>query len=164
MHKSPIKVRGIWRIDHMRDGKLLHSQEKKNIVVNQGLDHILNTEFCGGSAIGTWYIGVYKGNYAPIGTDTAATFPGNAQESNSYGQVRSQFQAAEANQSANNNASPAVFTFTAADTIYGAFLISSQAVGSAQGVLFSAVSFGTARAVIANDQLSIQYGVVAASG
>ncbi len=162
--ETAMKVKGVWRIDHIRKGCVIDREVVDNIVVNQGLDHILGVEFASVSPIGLWYIGLYKGNYAPVATDTAATFTGNAQESQTYGQGRIQFQALEANQNANNSASPALFTFIAGDTIFGAFLTSSQAVGSTQGILFSAVAFGTARTVIANDQLSIQYGIAAASG
>lgn len=164
MHEGQaVKLKGRYKFELIRDGKVIDEWSEDNIVVNQGLDHILGVEFAQVAQVQTWYISLFKNNYVPVATDTANSIGANAGECTTFGQTRQPFTVVEAAQQATNSASPASFTFTGPDNVTGAFLVSAQAVGSQQGVLFSAIGFQAARAVLANDQLAISYTVGAAS-
>ena len=54
-----------------------------------------------------------------------------------------------------NTASRAEFTFTAAKTIYGAFLVSAQAKGAITGVLMSAARFTAPKVLQIDDVLRV---------
>jgi hypothetical protein len=145
----------------------LSEEEVDNIVVNQGLNHILGVELQGVTQKPAWYLGLFQGNYTPVATDTAATIYGNATECSSYtSATRPLWQpAAASGQSISNVANPAVFTFNASVTVYGAFLTSLATIGGGGGsdILFAAAQFATSKAVSATDQLLVTYQFNAAS-
>lgn len=139
----------------------LSIEQVDNLVVNQGLNHILGVEFNGQTQVSaaSWFLGLFQGNYTPVPTDTAATLPGNATECSSYtSATRPLWQgAAPSGQSITNSANPAVFTFNAGVTVYGAFMVSSSTIGGTSGVLFAAAQFAAPKAVSNADQLLVTY-------
>ena len=148
----------------LRDDEVIDEFEVHNLIVNQGLDHILNTEFMATPQITAWYMAPFVNNYVPVGTDTATSIVANAGETNAYGgTTRQPYTGVEGGQQITNAAAPANFTFTAALTIYGAFLISSSAMMATTGVLFAAAQFTTPKVVAAQDQLLLTYAFGAAS-
>jgi hypothetical protein len=161
----PFRMGGRFQIDHMRDGKLIDQFECANLVVNEGLDHVLNTVFHGGTPVGTWYLALFEGNYTPIATVTAATIAAASTESTAYDEATrpAYDEAASSAQSITNSASKATFTMNATKTIYGAFLASNNVKGSTSGVLFSAARFAAAKSVVASDQLLLTYTFNASS-
>lgn len=150
---------GRFQIEHMRGGELIDQFECDNLVVNEGLDHTLNTVFHSGSQIGTWYLGLFEGNYTPIASVTAATIAAASTECTAYNEATRQEynEGAASAQSITNSANKATFTINATKTIYGAFLISNSTKGATSGVLFSAARFGAAKSVVADDQLLLTY-------
>jgi len=53
------KLSGHFVIEHRdREGDLKGVYDVPNGIVDEGLNHILDTEFHGSSQIGTWYIGL----------------------------------------------------------------------------------------------------------
>lgn len=137
----------------------------ENIVVNEGLNHLLNTEFNAGTPVTSWFIGIFQGNYTPVATDTAANIAANSTECSSYtSPTRPAWTPAAASaQSITNSGSPATFTFNASQAVYGAFLISNSTIAGTAGVLFSAAQFGAAKSVVNLDQLIITYTFNASS-
>lgn len=162
---NELKVGGRFVIEHVRGGEVIDTFEVDNLVVNEGLDHLLNTVFHGGSQIGTWYLGLFEGNYTPIATVTAATIAAAATESTAYTEAQRQEynEAAASAQSITNSANKATFTMNATKTIYGAFLVSNATKGATSGVLFSAARFGAAKQVATDDQLLLTYTFNASS-
>lgn len=162
--REGMKGRGRYTVEHRRDGKVISREVVKNLIVNEGIDHILNTEFCGGQQVSNWYLAPFKNNYQPVSTDKAATLPAAAGESTAYtGGTRQAFTAVEGQQQVSNQASAATFTFNDTQTIYGAFLASAQAQQSTQGVLFSAAQFATPKNVVSGDQLVLTYSLALSS-
>ena len=149
----------------IRAGKVIEEFEDDNLVVNQGLNSILNVQFNGASQLTSWYLGIYQANYTPVATDTAATIAGNATESSGYTSATRPVwtPVASTAQSITNSASQATFTFNTGLTIYGAFLVSSNTIGGVAGTLFGAALFGTPKAVVNTDQLLLTYTFNAAS-
>jgi hypothetical protein len=170
---SGFKVGGEFFVEHYRalkSGVLrkIHEQLVKNLVVNEGLNHILNVTFNNTTQITQWYLSLFKGNYTPISTNTAVSFTGTATEI-AGGDMTSPAtrdtydDATSTAQSITNSASKASFVFNATLTVYGAFLQSTSAYGNATGVLLCAAKFGSSRAVVATDQLDVTYTLNATS-
>jgi hypothetical protein len=144
---------------------VIDAWEQSNLVVNEGLNSLLNVYLNGGTQIPSWFLGVFEGNYTPIATDTAVTISGNSTESSAYtSATRPQWNpAAASGQAITNSANRATFTFNATKTIYGAFLISNSTIGGTSGTLFSAARFSSAKNVVNLDQLLLTYTFGASS-
>lgn len=164
---APASVRFAGRYDfkQVRKGHVIDEWSSDNIVVNQGLNAILNIVLGAQSAITTWYLGLFSGNYTPVAADTASSISTNATETTVYSAgVRQTFVPAAATvQSISNSASQASFTFTASASIYGAFLVSTSAINGTSGYLMSASQFGSVKNVSNADQLLVSYTFNAAS-
>ena len=139
--------------------------EDDNLIVDEGLNSILNTELGGATAKPTWYLGVFEGNYTPLAAVTAATITAASTESTAYAAATrvEWVEVASTAKSITNSASRASFVFNATKTIYGAFLVSESAKSAVTGTLFSALRFANAKAVESGDELLITYTVTAAS-
>lgn len=162
--RADLIVGGTFYGQILRDGVVIDEWDVHNLIVNQGLDHILGVEFTGTAQITSWYMAPFTNNYTPVGTDTAASIATNAGESSAYsGSTRQPYVGVEASQQVSNAASPANFTFTGAATIYGAFLISSSAFNATTGILFAAALFPAPKPVAIGDQLLLTYAFGAAS-
>jgi hypothetical protein len=64
-------VGGIYQGQIVRDGKIIEEFEDHNLVVNEGLNHMLDVLLHGSTQVATWYLGVFEGNYTPVATVTA---------------------------------------------------------------------------------------------
>jgi hypothetical protein len=162
---NKLTLRGVFDVEHWRAGELIGQESAHNLVVNQGLNHILNVVFNAATQVTTWYVGLFEGNYTPVAGDTAATFPSNATESTAYGEsTRPAFvEAASTAQSITNSANKAEFTMNATKTIYGAFLSSVSTKGGTTGTLAAAARFASSRSVVAADLLRVTYTINASA-
>lgn len=165
MPNSQVKMGGIFSCEHIRDGEVIDAWEDHNLVVNEGLNHILDVQFHAATQITTWYLAPFEGNYTPVATLTAATVTAAATECTAYDEAtRVEYvEAAPAAQAITNSASKATFTFNATKTIYGMFLGSASAKSATSGKLFSAARFSASKAVVAADQLLVTYTFTASS-
>lgn len=162
---SGIITGGSFHCQHVRGGEVIDEWDDHNLVVNEGLNKLLDVMFAGASQITTWYIGLFEGNYTPVATVTAAGITAASTECTAYDETTRQeyVEAAASSQSMTNSANRATFTFNATKTIYGAFLVSASAKSATTGTLFSAARFGTAKSVVDDDQLLLTYTLGAAS-
>lgn len=165
MPSQGLKVGGVYHGQIIRAGEVIEEFEDKNLVVNEGLNALLNVMFNGTTQISTWYLGIFEGNYTPVATVTAATITSASTESTAYASAtRPEYvEAAASGQSITNSASRASFVFNATKTIYGAFLISNATKSATTGTLFSAARFSTAKAVESGDELLLTYTFSASS-
>ena len=158
---------GCYHFEHIRKGEIIDAWDEDNLVVNQGLNYLLGVALKGTTPVTNWYLGIFQGNYAPVATDTGANVAANSTECSSYtSATRPLWQAAApSSQNITNSANPAVFTFNASVTIYGAFLISDATIGSSSGsdTLWGEAAFAAAKAVNNLDQLLVTYGFTASS-
>lgn len=156
---------GSYRGQIIRAGRVIDEWEDKNLVVNEGLDALLNIMFHGSTQITTWYMGVFEGNYTPVATVTAATITSASTECTAYASsTRPEYvEAAASSQSITNSASRASFVFNASKTIYGAFLVSTSTKSGTSGTLFSAARFSSSKAVENLDELLLTYTFTASS-
>ena len=142
-------------------------QLSPNLVVDQGLIHVLNTVFAGTAQVTQWYIGLFSGNVTPQPNWTAANVVANATELTGYApSTRPGFTVAPVSApSLGNTGSEANFAFDASGpyTARGAFLISVSNKGSTTGVLMAATRFAADRAGLNSpDQLGVRYVLTAA--
>lgn len=142
-------------------------QLSPNLVVDQGLIHVLNTVFAGTAQVTQWYIGLFSGNVTPQPNWTAANVVANATELTGYApSTRPGFTVAPVSAPSLGNAgSEANFAFDASGpyTARGAFLISVSNKGSTTGVLMAATRFAADRAGLNSpDELGVRYVLTAA--
>jgi hypothetical protein len=146
-------------------------RDDSNIVVTEGLTHILDVVLGDVTALPDWYFGLFSANVTPVNTWTAANFTANATEitSNTEGYsetVRQTFvEAAAAAGSINNTASKAAFTIATATsvTVWGAGLLSSNVKGGTTGTLMSAAKFSAARTLYDTDVFNLGYTLTLSS-
>lgn len=171
--ESGLVLHGQVFTDHFRKGELIHHCDQgPNIFTTEGMARILNVMFRAQTTEAAIYCGIYKNNVTPAVGDTAAARLGS---SGTYGECLdadysspatnrpAYTMAATSTAQATNAASPASFTMNASITVYGAFLVSSQAKTATTGTLFCAKAFASPRAVIADDVLSVTYVITCTS-
>ncbi len=163
--EQTFQLGGEFTFELVRGGVVIDKWSSKNLVVNEGLNDLLQVHLGDGSQKSIWYVGIFAGNYTPVSSLTAATVAANATESVAYDEAtRPEWECAAASgQQITNTANKATFTMNDGATIYGAFLISNNEKGGTGGVLFAASRFAVARAVVDEDQLLVTYTVQAAS-
>ena len=161
--KAKTGMDGFYSLEHRRNGKILHQENIDNLVVDEGLEHILDILFKSGTQNSAWYLGIFEANYTPAADDTALNIAARCTESTAYDEAaRVAFTSgAIAANAIDNTASRAVFTINATKTMYGVFLASTAAKQGTLGTLVSVASFATARPVISGDELLVTYTMTA---
>ena len=158
-HDQPINAHaGVnYTIEVIRGGAVVDSETVHNLMPEEGRNHAVSVITKGATQVPTWYIGLFEGNYVPVDSDKASTFPTRATECTAYlPATRVEFvEGAVAAGVVENTASRAEFTATAAKTIYGAFLVSAQAKGAITGVLMSAARFTAPKVLQIDDVLRV---------
>jgi len=154
--KLAMKVNQKYRVEcHDRLGNLKWVEEFDNLVVGEGLAKYLDATLKTGLASPAWYVGL-KGTGTVVNADTLASHAGWS-EINPYSGNRPAWTPGSitgtTTRTVDNSGSKAIFSITAALTVYGAFMASVNTGTS--GVLLGAGDFGTARAVEIGDTLSV---------
>lgn len=163
--RQRLLIGGEFTHELIRNGQLVDTQTDHNLMVNEGLDHVLNVLLRGTAQVATWYVGLFKGNYTPVSTLTAATITSAATEATEYTQATrvGYVPAAPSGQSVSNTASKATFDINNTVTLYGAFLISVSTKSGTTGTLLCASRFAAQRDLVSTDQLLITYTLTAAN-
>lgn len=140
------KSKGQWRVV-IRDpqGNVIAQTEWNNLVVNAGLDYLLNAGLCGQTQISDWYIGLTDGTPTPAAADTMSSH-GGWTEVTAYSESVRQAWTPDSNQvtdqSVDNASNPATFTINSdSTTVGGAFLTSSSTKGGTAGTLYAIGAF-----------------------
>lgn len=159
--KSNFRPVGRFKIEHIRDGKVLATFEVPNGITDVGLNHILTTEFNAGAQITAWYIGLVDndGFSAFADEDTMASHAG-WDESVAYDEAtRPEWTAGDAAERAITNAATVDFTMNATATIKGLFITSQNTKSGTTGTLWATAAFGSTIAVADDDVLKVTYTV-----
>ena len=157
--QDQIKLRGRCRIVCRRaDGSVRWQAENDNLIVNEGLDYMLDGGLAGGTQIAAWFVGL-KGSGAPAPGDTMASHASWAEITDYDEAARPAWiPGAVSAQSVDNSGSVAVYNINATVTIDGAFVSSNGTKGGTAGTLFSVVTFtGGPRDAQATDTLEATY-------
>lgn len=131
-----LSISGLYSFQHLRDGKIIDEWDQPNIIVDQGLDTILNCSIGPGYNRNlsanplTCYVSLFKNDYTPVAGDTYATFANVG--------VAGEITTSDVDQlirqvwvptfffnsyTLGSNASPVTYTFKANTDVYGAFLL-----------------------------------------
>lgn len=139
-----VHVMGHWHIRAFDpDGNLIHEDEIHNIVVNEGLDHLLDVTLSAATQTATWYVGLTDGNPTTDPTDTLSSHAGWT-EVTAYDETNRPewVDGGVSSQSVDNSGSTATYTINSGSTtIGGAFLASDNTKGGTTGILYSVGAF-----------------------
>ena len=166
IEEQKLEVGGVFKFEHVRNGKVIDVWEEHNLVTNEGLNQLLNVYFRGAASDSTWAVGIFDTAYVPQADDAGSNISTRSSESQAYVEATrpTWTPAAAASQEVTNSANKATFTMNAPTTIYGAFLINDNAKGGTTGQCFAVTQFTQSRAVVETDQLLVTYTIQAASG
>lgn len=158
--------KGIFTLKHFRDGKLIGEDEVTNLITTEGKDYIADLSYNNNDTQETsWYLALFGNNLSPVVGDTAALvaarlgeLDAEIVETNRPQWVKNSL-TPNTGASSSNSESPATFTAATNDTIYGAYMVSSNALSGTTGVLLAASSFSTTRSVLTDDILQLTYEI-----
>lgn len=151
-----MKIRGQWRAHAVCADGTEWVEEWDNLVVNQGLNYLLNTGLGGGTQSTTWFIGLTHEGATPAAGDTMGAHAGWT-ENVSYSQAsRLTYTPGTASMlSMSNAASIATFFISANTSFRGAFLTTSPTKSGTTGTLYAVGNFSQLRSLASNDSLGI---------
>lgn len=137
-----------------------------NIVVNAGLDYLLDAGLSGGSAVTTWYLGLLSATPTVAAGNTMSSHAGWT-EVTAYDEANrvTWTDGGVSSQSVSNSGSPADFTISADSTqIGGAFLTSNNTKGGTTGTLYAAGAFTAGdKSLDDNDSIEVTFTATAAA-
>lgn len=156
------RVGGVFGFEHIRDGEVIDSWVEPNVVVDEGLEYILDVAMSAASANATHYVGIFSNNYTPQTTDAMATFAGAGVANEITTEVDETARQAWAEVgvaalSITNSAAPAAFTANTTVSAYGAFLSSDSVMDGTTGILVAASKFSAVRSLLTTDVLNVTY-------
>lgn len=160
---NDLNLKGRYVVEHMdAEGQLKGQYEIPNGIVDEGLNHILNTEFNGGAQVATWYIGLVDnaGWSAFADADTLSSHAGWAENMSYTEATRVAWTEGAASGRAMTNASTCDFSINASGNLKGIF-ISSNSVKSTgnTGTLWSTAAFSSVVATANGDTLKVTYTI-----
>lgn len=147
------------------EGAVKWEDVAKNLVVDVGLEHILDILFVSATAqVDPWYVGLTDGTPTVAAADTMSSHAGWVEVTAYDEAARQAFVDVRTGQSVDNSASKAAFTIdTNSTTIGGAFLSSDSTKSGTTGTLLCVAAFtGGDKTADDNDTLSVQYTFTAA--
>jgi len=156
---SGAKVKGIWEfVCRGPDGRIKWRDTIHNLVVDEGLNHILSSTLAAGTQITAWYIGITNASPVPAAADVMSSHAGWTENTN-YTEANRQVwtPGAVSGKSVDNSASKAAFNInTNGQTIGGAFLVSNNTKGGTTGTLYSCGAFTLGnKSVDSGDKLEV---------
>ena len=155
-----LELTNIWTVTCLdAQGNEKWSETKKNLIVTEGLNHILDVAFHGDTQVGTWYVGL-KGTGTPAAGDTLASHA-SWSEITDYSGSRKEWTEGAASSGSMTNSSSVDFSITGTATVAGAFL--GSASSGTTGTLYGVVDFASSRSVLSGDTLQVTVTVTAAS-
>ena len=157
-----MSLQGRLVVEHRGRAGLKALYEFPNGIVDVGLNHILDTQFNGGTPVTTWYIGLVdnSGFSAFADADTLASHAGWS-ESTTYTESNRVTWASDAAATrAISNSSTADFSVNATGNLKGIFVSSNnvKATGNT-GTLWSTAAFSSVVATANGDTLKVTYTI-----
>ena len=164
---TPAGLKGRWEfVARDANGVEKWRDSIDNIVVNAGLDYLLDAGLSAGSAITTWYLGLLSATPTVAAGDTMASHAGWT-EVTAYDEANRVTWAdgGVSGQSVSNTATPADFTISTNGTdIGGAFLTSSNTKSGSTGTLYAAGAFTAGnKSLDDNDTIEVTFTATAAA-
>ena len=155
MIKDSFRFKGVFHVRCIGpDGQVKWEDKAPNMVVNQGIQHVLDLTFTGAAIqVDPWYIGLCNASPEPAAGHTLT----DISEFTDYADNRKEWVEVRADQSLSNTASKASFAINEnASSIGGAFLCSVATTTT--GVLMSYSAFtGGNKSADSGDTLEVTY-------
>lgn len=149
------------------DGQLKWADEIHNLVVNVGLDDVLDKYFEGSAYTAAHYIGLTDGTPTVAAADTMVTHAGWVEDQNYTEATRPLLDFsgdAVSGQSLSNAANKGVFSINATTTVGGAFINTVNTKGGTTGTLYGAGAFTQGDKPVDNgDTLNVTVTLTAAA-
>jgi hypothetical protein len=142
------------------DGRIIADVDF-NLLPQVAVDHIAGLLRGTASPIGSWYIGLFEGNYVPTSGVTAADLPATVVECTAYSEAArpAWTHAYDGVSVIDSLAAKAAFTFTSSKRVYGAFIISSATKGGNTGTLLSIARFNSPKDIDAGEVFTVAAGI-----
>jgi hypothetical protein len=162
--KAGITRKTHYKIECVRDGKVIWEEEFDNLVVNVGLNDSLDKHFKGSSYTAAWYVGLTDGTPTFDPADTMASHAGWT-EVQTYDEAARQTLTlgAVSSQSVDNSANKASFTISGPVTVGGAFIVTDSSKGGTSGILYGGGAFSQDRSLQDTDVLNVTITLTAAA-
>lgn len=153
-----LKLKQHYKVECVRNGKVIWTEEFDNMVVTAGAAKYLDATLKTGLASPLWYVGL-KDTGTPVIADimsshtswaTITPYSNSNDPTWTPGTITG-----TSTVSVDNSASKAVFNINAPDDVYGAFLKDNNTKGGATGTLLGVGNFSAARGVISGDTLNV---------
>ena len=154
---------GKFLCEHRRKGRIIDTFEADNLVVDEGINYLLNAGIAsnvgGGQVqIAPWYMGLMD-NYTPVAGTTMAQLGVN--EIIAYAELTRQEYTPDAlatAKSLTNAAARCIFTINQnATVVYGIFMASSSTKSGTSGTALSAALFASSKTLDDTDELLVTY-------
>ena len=159
MEPQLFKPEGRFVVEHLDcDGNLKNVYEFPNGIVDVGLNHILDTEFGGGSQVSTWYIALIdnSGFSALDAGDTLSSHSGWSEFTNYTEANRVTWDDDAAAARSKTNSNTANFSVNATGNVYGIFVSSNNVKSTGNtGTLWSTAAFSSVVATSNGDTLKV---------
>ena len=156
--KATVTEKNHYKVECVRDGKVIWTEEFDNLVPTAGLSYLLTAGFKSAGST-TWYVALVGSTSTGfVAGDTSASHAAWTEITGYTNTVRPTLTlGAVSSGSVDNSASTAQFTMTGSTTVYGAAIIDSLTKGTGVGTggLYGEGAFSTSRAVVANDVLNV---------
>ena len=168
--KATAAVGGIFNIQ-IKDanGNVRDEFACENLVVDDGLDYILNAAFAAGATaqISSWYLGLINDQHTPAAASTMANVGAGSVEVTAYTPASHPAytpNGATTAQTISNSDNAATFTITADSTaVRGLFVTDQSAQGATTGLLLAAAQFPADKILNTNEELVATYTFAAAN-
>ncbi len=163
--REKIKIGGVFNVECFdKDGNLKWKDKAENLVVNAGLNSILDIMFHGTTQVTTWYVGLTDGTPTVAAADTMSSHAGWTEIADYSQSTRPEFnEAAASSQSISNSGNAAAFSINGTATVGGAFITSNNTKSGSTGTLFCAAAFSQGDRSVANgDTVNVTYTLSAA--
>lgn len=148
------------------DGRLKWRDVSRNLVVNEGLDDVLDIYFKGSGYTAAFYVGLTGATPSFAPGDTMASHPGWTEFTNySEASRRVLVLGAVSGQSVDNSASKATYTISQdGQTIGGSFVTTDPTKGGSAGKLYGGAAFASGnKGADTNDVLNVTVTLTAAA-
>lgn len=161
-----VSFRNTWKFEAFdKDGNLKWVEEVKNLVVNVGLDDVLDKFYKGSSYTAAHYVGLADGTPTVAAADTMSSHAGWAEVTGYSESVRQTLTLGSvSSQSVDNSASKASFSINATVTVGGGFLTTDNTKSGTTGTLIGAAAFsGGDKSLTSGDTLNVTVTLTASS-
>lgn len=156
-------LRGRFKVDHYRKGKIYDKYEFNNDITNIGKNTIFDVMFSDATQTpaNSWYIGLINiTSYSALAAGDTMSSHAGWTEFTAYSQSnRVAWGPGDPSSQSITNATPATFSISGTGTVKGIFVTTNSTKSGTTGILWSTGLFSADVPVVSGDELKITYTV-----